>query len=148
MQRNEMIPLHISHRDFSPIQKDSNFLCNIARLRDVFEEHLWGSVDVARSFFILFCFGFYFWFLFILFCFILLCLFFCPSNVNSGNEWLIRVILFYLRFISRSKHVQGGGRSVSNTFPTSKIVNLLLSVSPQFLHGTLGVKFFFFFFPL
>lgn len=26
MQRNEMIPLHISHRDFSPIQKTPIFL--------------------------------------------------------------------------------------------------------------------------
>lgn len=69
MQRNEMIPLHISHRDFSPIQKDSNFPCSMARLSDVFEEHLLRSVDAAHWFFVLVGFVY-------LFCFTLLCSFF------------------------------------------------------------------------
>ena len=47
MQRNEMIPLHISHRDFSPVQK-TDFSCNTARMRDVFKEDLRVSVDVAH----------------------------------------------------------------------------------------------------
>lgn len=47
MQRNEMIPLHISHRDFSPIQK-TDFPCNMAWMSDVFKEDLRVSVDVAH----------------------------------------------------------------------------------------------------
>jgi len=70
---------------------------------------------------LVFCFGGFC--LFILFYFIVFI--FCPSNLNSENEWLISLVLFYLRFISRSKHIQGDGGS--NTSP-NKTINCYFSV--------------------
>lgn len=90
--------------------------------------------------------GFFILFWFCLFCLVLfyyVYFFFWPSNLNAGNECLISLILFYLRFLLRSEHIQGGGgRSGSCTFPTNKIVHCYFSVWAQFLHRALGVNFF------